>query len=43
MVGNAQPELVDWLLKQPQDGRIVFTEAKIATGVLEGITRHGLY
>ena len=43
MVGNAQPELVDWLVKQPQDGRIIYTDAHIARGVLEGISRHGLF
>ncbi len=43
VVGNAQPELVDWLLRQPQDDRLVYTDAHLALGVLEGIARHGLY
>ena len=43
VVGNAQPTLVDWLVKQPQNGRVVFTSAHIARGILEGLCRHGLY
>ena len=43
VVGNAQPTLVDWLAEQPQNGRIVFTNAHIARGILEGLCRHGLY
>jgi len=43
VVGNAQPELVEWLLRQPQNDRIVYTDAHIARGILEGMARHGLY
>ncbi|EIE26776.1 S6PP-domain-containing protein [Coccomyxa subellipsoidea C-169] len=43
VVGNAQPTLVDWLVVQPQNDRIVFTSAEIARGILEGMSRHGLY
>lgn len=43
VVGNAQPTLVDWLVAQPQNDRIVFTTAEIARGILEGMSRHGLY
>ncbi|CAL8467114.1 g6650 [Coccomyxa elongata] len=43
VVGNAQPTLMDWLVMQPQNDRIVFTTAEIARGILEGISRHGLY
>ncbi len=43
VVGNSQPTLVDWLAEQPQNGRIVFTSAHIARGILEGLCRHGLY
>ena len=43
VVGNAQPELVEWLLKQEQTARIVFTDAHMAHGIIEGITRHGLF
>jgi hypothetical protein len=43
VVGNAQPELQDWLLTQPQDGRIVYTDAPGAAGIIEGLARLGLY
>lgn len=43
VVGNAQPRLVDWLVQQPQNNRVVLTNAPIARGVLEGLARHGLY
>lgn len=43
VVGNAQPTLMDWLVMQPQNDRIVYTTAEIARGILEGISRHGLY
>ncbi len=43
VVGNAQPTLVAWLLQQPQNGRVVLTDAHIARGILEGLARHGLY
>ena len=42
VVGNAQPELIDWLMRQPQDGRIVYTHAPLAWGILEGMARHRL-
>jgi hydroxymethylpyrimidine pyrophosphatase-like HAD family hydrolase len=43
VVGNSQPELVSWVLRQPQSGRLVVTEAPMARGILEGLARHGLY
>jgi hypothetical protein len=43
IVGNAQPELQDWLLQQPQTDRIVYTNAPGAAGILEGLGRLGLY
>eukprot|EP00873_Tetraselmis_striata_P021949 jgi/Tetstr1/442213/TSEL_030360.t1 len=43
IVGNAQPELQDWLLRQPQTDRIVYTTAPGAAGILEGLGRLGLY
>jgi len=43
VVGNAQEELLQWVLTQPQDGRLVVADAPMAHGVLEGIARHGLY
>lgn len=43
VVGNAQPELVQWVLEQPQEERMVVTDAPMARGILEGLARHGLY
>jgi hypothetical protein len=43
VVGNAQPELVQWVLEQPQEQRLVVTDAPMARGILEGLARHGLY
>lgn len=44
VVGNAQPELVNWLSQQPQfDHRIMYTDNHLAHGILEGLARHGLY
>ena len=43
VVGNAQPELLDWVLQQPQDSRLVVSDAPLARGILEGLARHGLY
>ena len=43
VVGNAQDELLDWVMKQPQDGRLVVADATIAHGVLEGLAQLGLY
>lgn len=43
IVGNAQQELLDWLVQQKQSDRVVCTDAPMALGVLEGIARHGLY
>lgn len=43
VVGNAQPELVQWVLEQPQEARMVVTDAAMARGILEGLARHGLY
>ncbi len=43
VVGNAQPDLLDWVLAQPQGSRLVVTDKSYAWGVLEGLARHGLY
>lgn len=43
IVGNAQQELLDWLIQQEQSDRVVCTDAHMALGILEGIARHGLY
>lgn len=43
IVGNAQDELRDWLLEQPQHDRVILTDGHLARGILEGLSRHGLY
>ena len=43
VVGNAQPTLVEWVVRQPQDGRIVVADAHLSDGVIEGLGRHQLY
>ncbi|CAD7701685.1 unnamed protein product [Ostreobium quekettii] len=43
VVGNAQDGLREWLLHQPQAERVIYTEARLAKGILEGLSRHGLY
>lgn len=43
VVGNAQPELMEWVCRQSQDGRLVVADACMARGVLEGLARLGLY
>ncbi|GMH32935.1 hypothetical protein BSKO_00769 [Bryopsis sp. KO-2023] len=43
IVGNAQEELQDWFLEQPQQDRVIFTDAPLARGILEGLSRHGFY
>ncbi len=43
MVGNAQTELLTWMLRQPQTGKVLLTDAFYADGILEGLARHGLY
>ncbi|KAK3277093.1 hypothetical protein CYMTET_14875, partial [Cymbomonas tetramitiformis] len=43
VVGNAQPDLRDWVLHQPQTGRIVQSDAIGARGILEGLARLHLY
>jgi len=43
VVGNAQDELLEWVVKQPQDGRLVVADQVMAHGVLEGMGRLGLY
>lgn len=43
VVGNAQEELVNWVLEQAQEERLVVTDAPLARGILEGLARHGLY
>jgi len=43
VVGNAQAELLGWLTRQPQGGKVVLADAFYADGILEGLARHGLY
>lgn len=43
VVGNAQPTLMQWLVTQPQDGRIVLSRASMARGIVEGLARHSLF
>eukprot|EP00892_Ulva_mutabilis_P007092 jgi/Ulvmu1/4755/UM020_0040.1 len=43
VVGNAQPLLLDWAVKQKQNGRVVLADKPLAHGILEGLARHGLY
>jgi hydroxymethylpyrimidine pyrophosphatase-like HAD family hydrolase len=43
VVGNAQPDLVEWVLNQPQTGRVVLSHAKGAKGILEGLASLALY
>ncbi len=43
VVGNAQAELVHWLVNQPQSGKIVYADAEHADGIIEGLARHSLY
>ncbi|KAG2447799.1 hypothetical protein HYH02_007256 [Chlamydomonas schloesseri] len=43
VVGNAQPELVTWLVRQAQDGKVIYADACYADGILEGLARHSLY
>ncbi|KAK9810564.1 hypothetical protein WJX73_000994 [Symbiochloris irregularis] len=42
IVGNAQPELLDWLVTQKQDKRLRLADAHLAYGILEGLALHGL-
>ena len=43
VVGNAQAALMEWAVRQPQDGRVVVADAEVADGVLEGLARLNLY
>lgn len=43
VVGNAQAALMEWAVRQPQDGRVVVADAAVADGVLEGLARLNLY
>jgi len=43
VVANAQPDLVDWVLNQPQTGRVVLSDAKGAMGILEGLASLSLF
>ena len=43
VVGNAQPELMSWLIKQPQTGKTLLADSCLADGIVEGMARHGLY
>lgn len=39
-----QAELLEWLVKQPQDcQRVVYADQQLASGILEGMSRLGLY
>ncbi|GLC57318.1 hypothetical protein PLESTB_001211200 [Pleodorina starrii] len=43
VVGNAQPELLQWLVRQEQSGKVIYADACYADGILEGLARHSLY
>jgi len=43
VVGNAQGELLRWLVKRPQDEKVLLAEAFYADGILEGLMRLGMY
>lgn len=43
VVGNAQGELLHWLVSRAQDDKVLLADAFYADGVLEGLMRHGLY
>ncbi|GFR50917.1 hypothetical protein Agub_g13235 [Astrephomene gubernaculifera] len=43
VVGNAQPELLTWLVRQEQSGKVIYADACYADGILEGLARHSLY
>ncbi|EFJ40325.1 hypothetical protein VOLCADRAFT_119992 [Volvox carteri f. nagariensis] len=43
VVGNAQPELLQWLVRQQQSGKVIYADACYADGILEGLARHSLY
>ncbi|KAG1676848.1 hypothetical protein FOA52_010357 [Chlamydomonas sp. UWO 241] len=43
VVGNAQGELLTWLVKRPQSGKVLMADQYFADGILEGLMRHGLY
>ena len=43
VVGNAQSALVEWVVRQPQDGRLIVADSNLADGVLEGLCRLQLY
>ena len=43
VVGNAQPELLHWLVQQPQGGKVIYSDACFADGIMEGLARHGLF
>jgi hypothetical protein len=39
-----QAELLEWLVRQPQDcQRVVYADQQLASGILEGMSRLGLY
>jgi sucrose-6F-phosphate phosphohydrolase len=43
VVGNAQPDLVDWVMDQPQTGRVFLASKKGARGILEGLAGLALW
>lgn len=43
VVGNAQAELLSWLVRQPQDGKVLLADSYYADGIMEGLARHGLF
>lgn len=44
VVGNAQPALLEWIVKQEQlSRRVILADKALAHGILEGLARHGLY
>ena len=43
VVGNAQPDLVEWVMRQPQRGRVVLADQVGAKGILEGLMSLALW
>jgi hypothetical protein len=40
---SLQAELLSWMLRQPQAGKVILADGFYADGILEGLARHGLY
>jgi len=43
VVGNAQGELLHWLVSRAQDDKVLLADSYFADGIMEGLMRHGLY